>query len=102
MKELNKKTRLEINELSQQLNHYQSKHIIVDILYQDDQLCIVNKPPNICIDGDEDVTLEKLVLNTLEITSENASNKIRHCHQLDRAITRYDLWINKKICSKNK
>lgn len=79
LKQLNNKRLSEIHKLSQILDQYQSKHIIVDILYLDDQLCIVNKPANICIDGDEDITLEKLVLNTLNNTS-----KIRHCHQLDR------------------
>eukprot|EP01083_Nonionella_stella_P075373 204873_1 len=80
LKKANDDLLLQIHESSKQLAKYQSQHIIVDILHLDEQFCIVNKPANICIDGDEDVTLEKLTLNTLRNVS-----KIRHCHQLDRA-----------------
>eukprot|EP01084_Bolivina_argentea_P258469 435749_1 len=80
LKQSNNSLQLQIYESSKQLEKYRLQHIIVDIVYLDNQFCIVNKPANICIDGDEDITLEKLTLNTLKNVS-----KIRHCHQLDRA-----------------
>ena len=80
LKRSNERLLSEIDESSKHLEHYQSKEMVVDILHLDDELCIVNKPHDVCIDGDDYITLEKLTNNTLQ-----SFDKIRQCHQLDRA-----------------
>ena len=59
-----------------------------DILYLDKKYCIVNKPANICIDGKDEITMEKLTRATLDEMNHDYKSdhkqKIRHCHQLDK------------------
>ena len=51
----------------------------IPILYEDDDILIVNKPYDIRIDGDFPVTVEKLVRSGLSVTMD----KFRLCNQLD-------------------
>eukprot|EP01083_Nonionella_stella_P148841 471856_1 len=55
-----------------------------DILYLDKNYCIVNKPANVCIDGEDEITMEKVTTTTLDEMSHPYKQKIRHCHQLDK------------------
>eukprot|EP01041_Mallomonas_annulata_P006574 gene6574-13302_t len=52
------------------------------ILYKSNNFCIINKPPDIRMNGDFDITVEKLILNILpDITLSD----IKWVHQLDYA-----------------
>ena len=53
-------------------------------MWLDSAYCIVNKPANICIDGTDSITMEKLTTSTLDAMGHEYGGKIRNCHQLDK------------------
>ena len=57
----------------------------IEVLYQDSDVLIVNKPSNLIIHGDEEVTLDKIVAGYLE---KNGFNPVpRHLYRLDKDTT---------------
>lgn len=53
------------------------------VLQLDDNYCFVNKPADVCIDGDRDVTLIGLVTKELEEhLQRHPEYRLRHCHQV--------------------
>lgn len=58
----------------------------VRVLHLDEHLCVVDKPPYVRIDGDDDVTAVKLAAAAVAERRGLATHpKLRHCHRLDYA-----------------
>ncbi|KAK4523634.1 hypothetical protein GAYE_PCTG71G1530 [Galdieria yellowstonensis] len=57
----------------------------IDILYMDDEYLAVNKPADVRMDGDFDVTVTKLVYRKLGWKEDSVSPKPRFVHRLDYA-----------------
>ena len=72
--------------LNQYIRYFTTSTTInkAEILYLDKHYCIVNKPANICLDGKDETTMEKLTTSTLDAMNHEYKYKIRHCHQLDK------------------
>ena len=66
------------------IHRFHTKSNAADIVWLDLSYCIVNKPANICIDGNDPVTMENVTKSTLDSIGHEYSGKIRHCHQLDK------------------
>ena len=81
LQETNRALLTEINAFGLEIEQNQAHEQVVDVLFENEEICIVNKPPNVRIDGDEHITVERLTLNTLQ---SRGIDKVRHCHQLDR------------------
>ncbi|KAJ9459602.1 Ribosomal large subunit pseudouridine synthase D [Diplonema papillatum] len=56
-----------------------------DVLYKSGELLLVDKPPDVAIDGDHDWTVEKYVRKEHAELLQGEGRKLRFCHQLDFA-----------------
>eukprot|EP01060_Flectonema_neradi_P029621 TRINITY_DN412_c5_g1_i1.p1 TRINITY_DN412_c5_g1~~TRINITY_DN412_c5_g1_i1.p1 ORF type:complete len:327 (+),score=56.60 TRINITY_DN412_c5_g1_i1:32-1012(+) len=57
-----------------------------DVIYKSSEILVLDKPPDVRIDGDFDVTVEKWVQTEHpDLLEGGEANKLRFCHQLDHA-----------------